>query len=68
MQKPDELFEVMAQCLLNAVDRDSLSGWGGVIHIMFVPLALFPAISANLLFSRSEKDKITTRTVKGRMD
>ena len=33
-QAEDELFEVLAQCLLAAVDRDALSGWGGVVHIM----------------------------------
>ena len=31
---PDELFEVLSQCLLNAVDRDALSGWGAVVHII----------------------------------
>jgi 20S proteasome subunit beta 3 len=31
---PDELFEVLAQCLLSAVDRDALSGWGAVVHII----------------------------------
>jgi len=30
----DELFEVLAQSLLAAVDRDALSGWGGVVHII----------------------------------
>ena len=30
----DELFEVLSQCLLNAVDRDALSGWGCVVHII----------------------------------
>jgi len=30
----DELFETLAQCLLSAVDRDCLAGWGGVIHII----------------------------------
>eukprot|EP00903_Cladosiphon_okamuranus_P016702 g15395.t1 len=30
----DELFETMAQCLLTSVDRDALSGWGGVVHII----------------------------------
>lgn len=30
----DELFETMAQCLLASVDRDALSGWGGVVHII----------------------------------
>merc|ERR1740129_2212722 len=30
----DELFETLAQSLLSAVDRDALSGWGGVVHII----------------------------------
>merc|ERR1719463_819544 len=30
----DELFETLAQCLLSAVDRDCLAGWGGVVHII----------------------------------
>mmetsp|Transcript_8054 Transcript_8054/g.8078 ORF Transcript_8054/g.8078 Transcript_8054/m.8078 type:complete len:205 (-) Transcript_8054:267-881(-) len=30
----DELFEVLSQCLLSAVDRDALSGWGAVVHII----------------------------------
>ena len=25
---------VLSQCLLNAVDRDALSGWGAVVHII----------------------------------
>ena len=33
-QDKDELFETMAQCLLTSVDRDALSGWGGVVHII----------------------------------
>jgi 20S proteasome subunit beta 3 len=32
--EPDELFEVLSQALLAAVDRDALSGWGGVCHII----------------------------------
>ena len=32
--EPDQLFETLAQCLLAAVDRDALSGWGGVVHII----------------------------------
>eukprot|EP00934_Nitzschia_sp_Nitz4_P002671 Nitzschia sp. Nitz4//scaffold197_size40390//11437//12051//NITZ4_007514-RA/size40390-processed-gene-0.1-mRNA-1//1//CDS//3329540475//2661//frame0 len=32
--EPDQLFEVLAQCLLSSVDRDALSGWGGVVHIV----------------------------------
>jgi len=46
---PDELFECIAQSLINAFDRDASSGWGAVVHII-------------------EKDKITTKNVKTRMD
>lgn len=46
---PDQLFEVMAQALMNAFDRDAISGWGGVVYVM-------------------EKNKITKRIVKTRMD
>ena len=35
-QGPDELSEVISQALLNAQDRDALSGWGGVVKIMYV--------------------------------
>jgi 20S proteasome subunit beta 3 len=31
---PDELFETLSQGLLAAVDRDALSGWGAVVHII----------------------------------
>ena len=31
---PDELFETLAQALLSSVDRDALSGWGGIVHII----------------------------------
>merc|ERR1712028_21552 len=31
---PDELFETLAQSLLAATDRDCISGWGGVVHII----------------------------------
>ncbi len=34
IQSPEELFEVLSQCLLSAIDRDALSGWGAVVHIM----------------------------------
>ena len=30
----EELFETLSQCLLSAVDRDCLSGWGGEVHIL----------------------------------
>jgi len=26
----------MSQALVNAFDRDALSGWGAVVHIMYV--------------------------------
>lgn len=31
---PEELFEVVGQCLLAGVDRDALSGWGAVVHVI----------------------------------
>lgn len=31
---PDELFETVSQSLLAALDRDSISGWGAVVHII----------------------------------
>ncbi|KAJ1964235.1 proteasome core particle subunit beta 3 [Dipsacomyces acuminosporus] len=31
---PDELFETVSQALLNAVDRDAMSGWGAVVHVI----------------------------------
>ncbi|PIK44984.1 proteasome subunit beta type 3 [Apostichopus japonicus] len=45
----DDLFETISQALLNAVDRDAVSGWGVIVHVI-------------------EKDKITTKTLKARMD
>ncbi|NWS36835.1 PSB3 protein, partial [Polioptila caerulea] len=39
----------ISQAMLNAVDRDAISGMGVVVHVI-------------------EKDKITTRTLKARMD
>ena len=47
--EPEDLFETISQALLNAVDRDAVSGWGGIVHVI-------------------EKDKVTTRTLKARMD
>ena len=32
--EPEELFEVVSQCLLSAMDRDSLSGWGATVYIL----------------------------------
>lgn len=34
LQSPDALFETISQCLLNAVDRDALSGWGAHVYII----------------------------------
>nr|CAG4652126.1 EOG090X0CE5 [Triops cancriformis] len=47
--EPEDLFETISQALMNAFDRDSASGWGGVVHII-------------------EKDKVTTKYLKTRMD
>jgi 20S proteasome subunit beta 3 len=30
----DELSENISQALLNSVDRDAVSGWGGIVHII----------------------------------
>lgn len=32
--EPEELFEVTAQCLLSGVNRDALSGWGAIVHVI----------------------------------
>ena len=34
LQEPEELFEVTAQCLMSGQDRDAISGWGAIIHVM----------------------------------
>nr|CAG4635033.1 EOG090X0CE5 [Alona affinis] len=47
--EPDDLFESISQALMNACDRDAISGWGGIVHII-------------------EKDKVTTKLLKTRMD
>ncbi|MGH0126219.1 UNVERIFIED_CONTAM: hypothetical protein FKN15_026693 [Acipenser sinensis] len=47
--EPDDLFETISQAMLNAVDRDAVTGMGVVVQVI-------------------EKDKITTRTLKARMD
>jgi len=31
---PDELFETISQALLSALDRDSISGWGAIVHVI----------------------------------
>lgn len=30
----DELFETISQCLMAAIDRDCLSGWGAEVHLI----------------------------------
>lgn len=47
--EPEALFECIGQAMVNAFDRDAISGWGATIHII-------------------EKDKITTKQLKTRMD
>ena len=32
--KPDQLFECISQAVMNAMDRDAISGWGAVVHII----------------------------------
>lgn len=32
--EPEDLFECISQALLNAADRDALSGWGAVVYII----------------------------------
>jgi 20S proteasome subunit beta 3 len=32
--EPEQLFETISQCLISAIDRDCLSGWGGVTYVM----------------------------------
>ncbi|KAI0219362.1 proteasome core particle subunit beta 3 [Massospora cicadina] len=31
---PEQLFETISQVLLSALDRDCLSGWGAVVHVL----------------------------------
>ncbi len=46
---PELLFECISQSMMNAFDRDAISGWGAIVRVV-------------------EKDKVTTRTMKARMD
>lgn len=32
--EPEDLFETISQALLNAVDRDALSGWGAIVYVI----------------------------------
>ena len=31
---PNELFECISKCLIASVERDSIAGWGGIVHII----------------------------------
>jgi 20S proteasome subunit beta 3 len=31
---PEELFQCISKCLISSVERDGLSGWGGIVHII----------------------------------
>lgn len=33
-QGPEDLFETISQAMLNAVDRDAVSGMGVIVHVM----------------------------------
>lgn len=72
---------MVSQCLLAAVNRDCLSGWGGIVHVMCAPLftrgssldltcTSLPRKRADLslCYGCSSKDQTITRTLKGRMD
>ncbi|XP_055904588.1 proteasome subunit beta type-3 [Eupeodes corollae] len=32
--EPDQLFEVISQAMINAFDRDAISGWGATVYII----------------------------------
>lgn len=32
--EPNDLFETVSQCMLSALDRNALSGWGVVVHLI----------------------------------
>lgn len=32
--EPEQLYETVSNCLLSALDRDSLSGWGAYIYVL----------------------------------
>jgi 20S proteasome subunit beta 3 len=34
LQEPEDLFETISQAMLNAVDRDAVSGMGVVVQVM----------------------------------
>lgn len=32
--EPEELFDVISNCLLSGIDRDSLAGWGAYVYLL----------------------------------
>jgi len=46
--EPEDLFETISQTMLNAVDRDAFSGWGVVVHLMWVSIPF----TAMIVFQR----------------
>ncbi|OMH80301.1 putative proteasome subunit beta type-3 [Zancudomyces culisetae] len=62
--EPEELFETISQALLNAVDRDALSGWGAVVHVMFSKS--FQLLTFDFFVPRTP-DRVITRDLKARM-
>ncbi len=30
----DQLFETISQCLISSIERDCLSGWGGLVYVL----------------------------------
>lgn len=32
--EPEQLYETISNCLLSALDRDSLSGWGAYVYLL----------------------------------
>jgi 20S proteasome subunit beta 3 len=64
-QEPEDLFETISQTLLNAVDRDAYSGWGAIVHVMWVSL---PQSKTQHDFHCRTPNQVITRTLKGRMD
>ena len=32
--EPDQLFEIISNCLVSGLDRDSLAGWGAYVYLL----------------------------------
>jgi hypothetical protein len=64
--EPEDLFETCSQALLNAVDRDALSGWGAHVYIITKDKVIkrllkgrfFPSETGEGLFNIKQGDKI----------